>query len=328
MFAGALNKGFRGALPFLIAFFVLGGLFSFFAAKGLENNNYPNLFYNYFAQKVESRFLIVSLNYIFIGLGVFLISLIGIEQEVVEKQNYFPVFIYLIICLSAIQPHQITPQIFTNVFILYSIYKLLDTYRKEEVLNNIFVGAFWLSISAYITVSSIICFPLFFIMLLILRPFNWREWVVALLGFIAPVFIIECISYLSNFNQLYFIKAVQLYFNSLKMPTFSEFYLPMIFFLLLLLIISILSGLVGGFGNTVKKQRTKIILFWFIFLASLGFFSDGANSSRILLTYAFPVSLFIGDFLFSIKQIKITNTLLVLLFLCMVFIFLGQYMVI
>jgi hypothetical protein len=325
VFAGALNKGFRGALPFLTAFFILGAVFSFFAQKGVESNNYPNLFYNYFTQKIDSRFFIVCLNYIFIGIGVLLISLISVNQEVVDKQNYFPVFIYLILGISAIQPDQITPQVFTNVFVLYSIYKLLDTYRKEEVLNNIFVAAFWLSVSAYITISSVISFPLFFIVLLILRPFSWREWIIACLGFAAPVFIYECIAYLSDFNQWYFIKAVQSFVNSLKVPSFSDYYLPMLFLLLLLLFISVISGLITGFGNTVKKQRTKSILLWYIFLASFGFFSDGANSSRIILTYAFPLSFFIGEFLYGIKQTKITNTILVLLFACMTIIFLAQY---
>ena len=325
MFAGALNKGFRGALPYLAAFFILGAILSFFAQKGIESNNYPNLFYNYFTSKVESRFFIICINYLFIGIGVLLVSLIAVDQEVVEKQNYFPVFIYLILCLSSIQPDQITPHVITNVFILYSIYKLLDTYRKEDVLDNIFVAAFWLSTSAYITISSIISFPLFFIVLLILRPFSWREFIVAILGFAAPVFIYECIAYLSDFNQWYFIKSIQSYFYSLKIPSFSEYYLPLLFLLFFLLIISIISGFISGFGNTVKKQRTKSILLWYIFLASLGFFSDGANSSRIILNYAFPLSFFIGDFLFSIRQTKITNTILVLLFICLAIIFLAEY---
>ncbi len=328
MFAGSLNKGLRGALPVLIGFLIIGAIFSFFAQKGVESNQYPNLFYNYFAQKIQGRFLIVCLNYFFIALGILLITLIATDQEVVDKQNHFPVFIYLILCLSAIQPDQITPQVFTNVFILFSIYKLLETYRREDALSHIFVASFWLSVSAYITISSIISFPLFFIMLLILRPFYWREWIVAIIGFAAPVFLYECIAYLTDFNQWYFIKAASSYFNYLKFPSFSEYYLPLLFFLLLLLIISVFSGFVAGFGNTVKKQRSKSILLWFIFFASFGFFSGGANGSCIILTYAFPLSFFIGDFLFGIKQLKITNTILVMLFLCVMIIFLAQYTVI
>jgi len=328
VFAGALNKGFRGAIPSLIGLFLVGAVFSFFSVKGVESNNYPNLFYNYFAQKIESRFLIILLNYLFIAIGILLIILIGVNQEIVEKQNYFPVFIYLLLCISSVQPDQITPQVFTNVFVLFSIYKLLDTYRKDAVLNQIFEAAFFISLSAFISISSIISFPLFFIVLIILRPFYWREWVVAILGFIAPVFLYESLAYLSDFNRWYFIKATASFFESPKLPSFSEYYLPFLLLLLLLLIISVVSGFVTGFGNTVKKQRSKSILLWYLFLACFGFFSGGANSSGVILSYALPLSFFIGDFLYSIKQIKITNTILTLLLLCLLIIFLAQYQLI
>jgi hypothetical protein len=80
-----------------------------------------------------------------------------------------------------------------------------------------------------------------------------------------------------------------------------------------------------GFGNTVKKQRTKIILLWDLFFSILGFFSGGANSSSIILTFAFPLSFFIGDYLFSIKQKKITNTILVFFLLCIAVVIFGEF---
>ncbi|MBA3664714.1 MAG: hypothetical protein H0W61_10975 [Bacteroidetes bacterium] len=325
LFAGALNKGIRGGIAFLTAFFLICVIASCFAPKGVETNNYPNLFYNFFANKIQNKALIVLLNYAFVGLGGLIISLIAVKQEVVEKQNYFPVFIYLAVCIAAINPTQLTPQAFTNVFVLYSTYKLLDIYREDNCLNQIFVAAFWLCVSSFITISSIISFPLFFITLLILRPFYWREWAVALLGFASPIFLYESIAYLSDFNQWYFIKAAELFFNFLKLPSISEYYLPLSILLFILFFLSIASNLINGFGNTVKKQRTKSVLLWYVFLSCLGFFSGGSNGSSILLTYALPLCFFIGDFLFVMKQVKITNTILTLLMLCVLLIFLAEY---
>jgi uncharacterized membrane protein YjdF len=87
----------------------------------------------------------------------------------------------------------------------------------------------------------------------------------------------------------------------------------------------VLSLLLGGFGNTVKKQKTKSILLWFVVLNSIGVFSSGSNSSQVILTFALPIVFIVGDFLYSVKQIKITNTILTLLFLCVVIIYLAQY---
>src|SRR5690606_35852570 len=105
--------------------------------------------------------------------------------------------------------------------------------------------------------------------------------------------------YLSDFNQWYIFEASALYFYSLKVPSFSEYFVPLSITLFILIVVSILYNLINGFGNTVKKQKAKSILLWVLFFSSFGFFSGGANSSGILLTYAFPLSFFIGDFLFT-----------------------------
>src|SRR5258706_2452454 len=137
MFAGLLNKGFRGSLPLLVALFLISAIIIYLAPIPLESEFYPNLFYNYFTRNISSKVFISSLNFILIGIGVLLVSLIAVNQEIVEKQNYFPVFLYLLLCIVAANPLQITSQIFTNVFILFSAYRLLDTYRKENVLKQI-----------------------------------------------------------------------------------------------------------------------------------------------------------------------------------------------
>lgn len=325
MFATVLNKGIRSGLVLALSCFLIFGILSFFSVIPIESNNYPNLFYNYFTTKITSKILIVLINYVFIFIGSFLVNRIAINQEIVDKFNFFPVFIYLVLSSVSVNAFQITPQVFTNIFVMFSIYKLLDTYRKQNVLNNLFEAAFWLSFSAFITISSIISFPLFFIILLVLRPFYWRDWVISILGFITPIFIFECIAYLSDFNQWYFMSATSLYFKGLKMPSFSEYYLPLAIFLFVLLLLSVLNNLLKGFGNTVKKQRTKVILLWILFFSMFGFFSGGANSSSIILTYAFPLSFFIGDFLFSLKDDKIINTILTLLLVCVALIFAAQY---
>lgn len=325
MFAGLLNKGFRGSLALLIGIFILAFMSSYFSRHPLEEDSYPNLFYNYFTSTISSKFLIVTLNFTFVGIGVLLVSLISVNQEIVEKQNYFPVFLYLLLTSVSVNPIHITPQVFTNVFILFSVYKLLDTYRRENVLRHIFDAALWLCVSAFITISSVVCFPLFFIILFILRPFYWREWAIAILGFFTPVYVYESMAYLSDFNRGYLFEASFLYFTSFRFPSVSEYYIALLLILFLLLIVSVFYNLTRGFGNTVKKQRAKTILIWFLVFSTFGFFSGGANGSSIIATYAFALCFFVGDFLYNLKQIKIANTLLSALILGALIIFLAQF---
>ena len=325
MFARLLNKGFRGSLVLIVSLIPVFFLLHFFAGKAIEQEFYPNLFYNYFTQFVQSRWAITLLNLLFVGLGLVLVNLIGVNQEIGDKQNYFPVFLYLLVSTTCINPLQVSSQALTNVFILFALFRLLQTYRSEEGLSEIYSAAFWLTVSSFITISSIICLPLFFITLSILRPFHWRDWVIAVIGFIAPIFLYECLAYLSNFNQWYLFDAIGQFFEDMQVPAFSEYYLPLAIALFLLLMLSIFQSLMQGFGNTVKKQRAKSILLWLLFFSLFAAFSGGANTSSILMLYAIPLCFFVGDFLFQLKQIKITNTLLAVLLLCSALVIAAEF---
>jgi hypothetical protein len=132
-------------------------------------------------------------------------------------------------------------------------------------------------------------------------------------------------AYLSNFNSAYLFHSGYLYFSSFKVPSISEYYLVLMVSLFLLLGISVINSLNRGFGNTVKKQRTRSILFWFLFFSGIGFFSGGANGSSIIATFSFPLSFFIGDFFYNMKQVKIANTLLTVILIGVIIIFLAQF---
>ena len=324
MFASLLNKGIRGSLVFLVLIFLISAVLIYFSPVSLETNTDYGLFFNYLVNKISNKAVILSLNFVFIGLGVFLTGLILINQEIVEKSNYFSVFLFLILSIISVNPFQITPQLFTNLFILFYINKLISIYRQERVLSQIFEAAFCLSFSAFLTISSIISLPIFFITLIILRSFNWREWVISIVGIFAPLFIYEGVAYLSGYNSWYLFEAIAFYFKNLSKPIISEYYFPILFLLFVLLLISVIKSFLINFGNSVKKQRTKLLFVSVLLFNTFGFFSKGATGSSIILTYALPLSFFIGDFLYEIKQKKIVNTILTLIILCLAVIFAGQ----
>ncbi|HQQ94996.1 MAG TPA: DUF6427 family protein [Bacteroidia bacterium] len=324
MFAGLLNKGFRGSLLLLILLFLLAATVNYLSVQAPESYHYPDLFYNYFTREIGNKFIINSLNFLCIGLGILLVSLTISNQEIIDKQNYFPAFLYALVCIAAVNPFQISPQLFTNLFVLYALYRLFDIYRQEDVLKSIFQAAFWLSLSAYLTVASCIFFPLFFIALMILRPFHWREWAVALLGFLCTLFFYESLAYLFDWNHWFLFDSIQMYLHYLRFPTFSEYFLPLLAFLFVLLLLSLFNNFRYGFGNTVKKQRAKSVFLWMLFFDLFGFFAAGSNSSGILSLYAVPLCFLTGDFFFSIRQTKVSNTLLSLLILCVVLVVMGK----
>ncbi|MEI6022065.1 MAG: DUF6427 family protein, partial [Bacteroidota bacterium] len=274
--------------------------------------------------KVHHPLAIVSINFFCILLGMLIIQFISNNQEVVDKQNYFPQFFYLLLNAAATGPGSISAQLLTNVFILISFHLLLATYRNDDAFRPIFNAAFFLGLSAFVSIAGIFTFPMFFVILFILRPFYWREWVIASLGLLVPLFIYECLAYLSNFNQWYFFKSTGMFFQSLRIPNISEFYMPLLLWLISVFLLAMLQSLSLGFGNTVKKQKSKVLLLWFLFFSSITYFSSGANGAIIIMTLSIPLCFIIGDYFFNLKQKKISNTILSIAILCALLIFLGK----
>lgn len=313
MFAGLLNKGLRGGTNVIIFFYVVAFVTSILSKHNIEINTYPNLFYNYFSSKIQNHHVIVLINYFFIAVGVWLMNLISERQEITNRMNYFPEFLYLIIAISGGGPSQLNPQLITNVFVLISVYNLLDTYRSENCLRQIFDSGFSLGVSLFISFSSIYVFILFFIVLIILRPFIWREWISGLFGFVSPWIIFECIAYLGNFNRWYFIESLTLFFNSFRLSYFSEYYFLFSFTLIVLFVLAMISIFTKGIKGSVKTQKFQSILIWFTLLAIPVIFSAASNSSFVLLNFSLPFCFAIGDYFFQMRQIKIVNTLLLVL---------------
>ncbi len=319
MFANSFNRGFRGSITTLLVLYLLVFSLSFFIKKSADLSFYPNIFYNYLASKVSSPFVILLINHLLLIGGLSLVALMVSNEEITDKLNYFPVLIFFVINLVGINKDRISLYLFSNIVILYSLFQIFNTYRKDDVLSQIFNACFFLSSALYLNIANILLFPFIFIALVILRPFSWREFVMAIIGFITPVFIYECSSYLFNFNQWYVFESLGEMFSTFKPHVLNMNLLPFIICVALLFIFSIVNFLAEGLGNTVKKQKAKTCFFWFMVLITPLFLISGSSYENIFSIYSIPLSFLIGDFLFGLRSARFVNILSFILVLSTLF---------
>jgi hypothetical protein len=319
VFANSFNRGFRGSITTLLIVYLLIFSLSFFIKKSTDLTFYPNIFYNYLASQVQSPFVILIINHLLLVGALSLVALIVSNEEITDKLNYFPVLVFFVINIISLNKDRISLYLFSNIVILYSLYQIFNTYRKDHVLSQVFNACFFLSVALYLNIANIFLFPFIFIALVILRPFNWREFVIAVIGFICPIFIYECVSYLFNFNQWYVFESLAELLGSFKGPALNLNFLPFLIATSLLLIFSLISFMVGGLGNTVKKQKSKTCFFWYIILLIPLFFISGSSYENIMLIYSIPLSFLIGDFLFGLRSGRFVNILMVIFVLSTLF---------
>lgn len=313
MVVGVLKKGLTTALPVIILFFLLFITLSFFSTTNLQSINYDNILYAVLQKKFTGVFSITLINILCFGAGAILISMYTIRQEVVEKSNYLPSFLYVFFSAITLNNTLLHPSLIANVFILSSLIYLTDTYREEVVLSKLFNAALFTSLATFFYINYAFFIIFFFIALIILRPFSWREWLVSVFGLIAPVFVYSCIGYLINIPFTDFFTYLLNLFTNFQKPLLSEYFYPLFFCLLLLLLFGAAKHFSRGLGGKIKTQKNLGLMYWLLLLSLVNFFSRNNNSYFPLIASVIPISVLLSDYFYNIKQLKIANTLFFLL---------------
>ncbi len=313
MVIGVLKKGLTTALPVIILFFIVFITLSLFSTTDSHPVNYDNILYYRLQKNVTGAFAITLINILCFGIGAVLISVYTIRQEVVEKSNYIPSFLYVFFGAITLNHSLLHPSMVANVFILLSLISVTDTYREEHVLSKIFNGALYTSIATFFYVNYAFFVLFYFIALLILRAFNWREWFVTILGLLAPVFVYFCIGYLINIPFTDFPGYILNLFTNFQKPLLSEYFYPLFIGLLILLLLGAGKHFTKGLGGKIKTQKNLGLMYWLLLLSIVNFFSKNNNSYFPLIASVIPISVLLSDYFYNIKQLKIANTLLFLL---------------
>lgn len=270
-----------------------------------------HILYFYFFDNHFSYFFYQIAAFLTILLGAFFVNFLAIEQEITSKTNYLPAFLYVLFAFAASSYGKVEPILIANLFVLPSLYFLINSYRQDYALAEFFKSGLFLGLASFFCIHYIVIFPIGFIALIILRPFNWREWAVLLIGLLTPLYFYISICYLTSSSTFAVFGMMQEATSSLQKPILSEYYMILVFMTILVFIFSVLHYLGKGFGGKVKTKKAKFILLWMFFLCLIMVFFE-QMSDMVLLPCVIPLSIIIGDYLSEIKQLKIANTLLVL----------------
>jgi hypothetical protein len=80
-----------------------------------------------------------------------------------------------------------------------------------------------------------------------------------------------------------------------------------------LLVASAFKHFSRGLGQKIKTQKSLGLMYWFLVLSLVNFFSKNNNSYFPLIASVIPISVLLGDYFFYIKQLKIANTVFILI---------------
>lgn len=233
----------------------------------------------------------------------FFLNQLAVSHQGTPKANFLPAAIYLLLMSSSRSFLSFHPLLFANFFLLLAIRSLLKMHKKETAFAEAFDGGFYIAIASLFYLPALLFFPFLGLSFLIMRPFIWREWIIALFGLVVP-YLFTAVYYFW-IGDLFYLWDNRLQFTfegkiqNMNIPSSNILFVVMFCILIglgLLVLFSTVANL------SLKARSTTHILFWFL-VFSAGIIIASPEYKAPYTAFLFiPAAVIIGNFLLQIKK--------------------------
>lgn len=193
------------------------------------------------------------------------------SYSLLGKPTFLPALLY-VTTGSLFSPFLLlSPALICNFLILWMIEGFLSVYKRDEVSSVMYDLGMIVALGTLIYFPFIAMLPLVWICLIIFRPFNWREWIAVIIGFITIFFFLAVFYYWNDSLEKFYRIWLPL---ASKFPTNLRINLYDSLVLIPVAIILILGffQLQKNFFRSVVQLRKSFQLFFFMFIIGLGSF--------------------------------------------------------
>lgn len=263
-------------------------------------------------------YLGLLLQFASIGFSIFLLSNINSQFRLIEKRSSFYIFLGILFAVVFPEFQQFNPMMFATVLVLWGFYSFFKLYKNEYNLRHIYEAGLLFSIAGLIYVNVYFLTLIVFCAIIILIPFNWRQWVSAIFGILTPLFFV--FAWILVFDKTdYFLFILQQ--NTVNAPDFSKFplafsYIDVAFLALCVLLLCISIGFVF-FGQVVKKvaiHQYYILLLLFLAFIIITYIAVPWVGISIFYFSIVPAVFFIANYVGNRRRNWFPNLLSVILF--------------
>ena len=299
-----LFKSIQPSIIFLIVLMTVGIWLNTFLNPGNSNfyfNEHPMPLYGVLTNLVSPVSILGTLITMIIWVihGLLLVRL-NTKFFFINERTYLPAAIFILFGCFIADLQSLTPVIISSIFLLLAIERLLNSYRNTNISFSSFDAGLLIGTGTLFYLNLGFFLLLVWIGLLILRPVNWREWVVPILGFCTPVFLTAAIYYLLNGDLFLFIGIIQDNLIPFKydITQFHYYFLGYLALLVAFASFQIIRDII-----TKKVRSRKIFLiFWWVFSISaiVFFFVPWASFEMIVFGFA-PLSFLLTNYFLNIR---------------------------
>ncbi len=243
-----------------------------------------------------------------------LLNYIVNENEVLTKQSFLPALFYIIFMSNNNYVLVLYPLIFANLFLLFAINKLLNSYRKDNAFSQAFDAGLLISIATLFYFPYAVLFPLLGVGLIIMRPFNWREWLISFIGVLVPyIFVITFYFWNDLLDYFFYNKVLYSFLSPPSQFDFPKSFYFMIIVSTLILLVSFGKLFSGQTGGSQKSKKSIVLLIWIFVFAGISALIAREIPAKYFSALAIPAAVFSANYFLNIKKQWLGEVLFLLL---------------
>jgi len=307
MLLKAVQKSRLGALAFILLL-----VFATWLATLLgKSPNYSFLFDSFpmpFYQTIANFFARYPLWYKAVAVILFFISgiyILSINNKfiILKSRSYLPI-LFFTLCSAAFLPIQrLNPALVSLLLVLLCIDHLFAVYQKNVPLDNLFRAGLAVGLATLFYAPAIAIAIWALLALLVLRPFNVREWFVLLFAFTVPWLSYMLVLFIINDDIFYPYHAFVTSLFTESEPAIDD----KIFWIFGgFLAIPFLTSLIGTFQKLTFQKiiiRRYFTIFLYLFLMGvISFFLIPGVSYEIFYFTAIPSAFIMSSYFGEAKQ--------------------------
>ena len=301
-------------LPVAIAAFWIYGFINPF----VPNVEYATPMFKAIISRLKDYpFLLTIISSVLIISEAVFINYLVRKNEIIDTTTYLPALVYIV--LMSLQPEMLSlhPIVLANFFLLFALYKLMQTYKQETAYSEAFDTGLFISMASIFYMPSVIFVFILWIGLIIIRPFIWREWIISIMGFATPwIFVAFYYFWTNSLGELQTDIISNTFF--LQEKSSKSISLSLNNYLQLGILILIAGFAIGRFlidlgKSTVRIRNNNFLLVYFSILSVITIFIAPAYTILFLSFLSIPFSIFISGYFLLAKKQWIAEILFLLL---------------
>jgi hypothetical protein len=234
------------------------------------------------------------------------------------KPTFLPALMYVALSGLFTPFLVLSAPLLCNFLVIWMLYKLFSFYKNKDSKSEAFDLGMIVAIGSIIYLPFIFLFILIWMALLIFRPFNWREMMAAVIGYITVFFFLAV---------FYFLKDSLNHFYNIWIPLATKFPLSVnikyLNYLVLVPVAVILALYLVKLQQNFLKSYIQVrksfqLLFLFFMVALLSFYVEAAFQLTHFLLCAVPAAIFFSYY-FALARVRwFYETLFFLLLICII----------